>query len=254
VPVDDIIMYSSDTDMTPFDKGAYASSTTFISGGAVKKAAEDVRRQIIAVAARMLEDDPARLTLHDRRVWTPAGHSVTVEEVALQSLHRAEQHQIMATASHMSYESPPPFSATFAEVEVDTETGEVRVLKLVDAVDAGKIINPQTAEGQIEGGLTQALGYGLSEEMLYDSKGALLTRDFSSYRIFTAIDMPRLTPILVETDEPSGPFGAKAIAEIPIDGAAPAIANAVFDATGVRIRQIPLTPERVWRALQGAPR
>lgn len=249
VTMDDIIIYSSDTDMTPFDKGAYASSTTFISGGAVKKAAEDVRRQIVAVAAQMLEEDPARLTVHDRRVWTPSGLSVTIEQVALQSLHRSDQHQIMATASHMSYESPPPFAATFAEVEVDTETGEVRVLKLVDAVDAGTIINPLTAEGQVEGGLTQGLGYATSEEMLYDDKGSLLTRDFSAYRIYTAVDMPRLLPILVETNEPSGPFGAKAIAEIPIDGAAPAIANAVFAATGVRIRQIPLTPERVWRAL-----
>ncbi len=254
VRVDDIIMYSSDTDMTPFDTGAYASSTTFISGGAVKKAAEDVRQQIVAVAGQMLEEDPARLTLHDRRVWTPAGHSVTIEEVALQSLHRNEQRQIMAVASHMSYESPPPFSATFAEVDVDTETGEVRVLKLVDAVDAGKIINPQTAEGQVEGGLTQALGYGVSEEMVYDGKGALLTRDFSSYRIYTAMDMPQLVTILVETNEPSGPFGAKAVAEIPLDGAAPAIANAVFAATGVHIRQIPLTPERVWRALQSTHR
>jgi putative selenate reductase molybdopterin-binding subunit len=203
----------------------------------------------VAVAAQMLEDDPALLTCHDRRVWTPSGHSVTIEEVALHATHSADQHQIMAVASRMSYESPPPFSATFAEVEVDTETGEVRVLRVVDAVDAGRIINPQTAEGQVEGGLAQALGYGLCEEMLYDDKGALLTRDFTSYRIYTAMDMPDLTPILVETDEPSGPFGAKAIAEIPIDGAAPAIANAVFDATGVRIRQIPLTPERVWRAL-----
>ncbi len=250
VAVDDIIMYSSDTDMTPFDTGAYASSTTFISGGAVKKAAEDVRQQICAVAAQMLEEDPARLALHDRQVWTPSGHSVTIEQVALQSLHRNEQHQIMATASHMSYESPPPFAATFAEVAVDTETGEVRVLKLVAAVDAGKIINPLTAQGQVEGGLAQALGYGVSEEMLYDGKGALLTRDFNSYKIYTALDMPVLATILVETYEPSGPFGAKAVAEIPLDGAAPAIANAVFDATGVRIRQIPLTPERVWRAIR----
>jgi putative selenate reductase molybdopterin-binding subunit len=250
VRVEDIIMYSSDTDVTPFDTGAYASSTTFISGGAVKKAAEDVRGQIIARAAQMLRDDPSGLTLHDRRVWAPSGRSVTIEDVALHSLHTAEQHQIMASASHMSYESPPPFSATFAEVEVDTETGEVRVINLVDAVDAGTIINPQTAEGQIEGGLAQALGYGVCEEMLYDAKGMLLTRDFGTYKIYTAMDMPHLTSILVPTNEPSGPFGAKAVAEIPMDGAAPAIANAVFDATGVRIRQIPLTPERVWRGLR----
>jgi len=122
----------------------------------------------------------------------------------------------------------------------------------VDAVDAGTIINPQTAEGQIEGGMTQALGYATCEEMRYDDKGALLTRDFATYKIYSAADMPELVSILVDTDEPSGPFGAKAVAEIPMDGVAPAVANAVFDATGVRIRQIPLTPERVWRGVRAA--
>ncbi|MFQ6016162.1 MAG: molybdopterin-dependent oxidoreductase, partial [Anaerolineae bacterium] len=250
-PIEDILIYSSDTDFTPFDKGAYASSTTFISGGAVKKAAEDVRQQIIAVAARMLEVDGAILHLADSRVWAPDGRSVTLEEVALESLHHAEQHQIMATASHMSYECPPPFAAQFAAVEVDIETGEVRVLELVSAVDAGRIINPPMAEGQVEGSMAQALGYAVCEEMIFDPEGRLLNPRFGDYKIFAAGEMPRLVTILVETEEPSGPFGAKAVAEIPMDGVAPAVANAVFDATGVRIRQLPLTPERVWRALYG---
>ncbi len=251
VPVSDIIIYSSDTDFTPFDTGAYASSTTYISGGAVKKAAEQVREQICEVAGRMLNAPPAMLKLENRRVYAPDGRSVSLSEVALRSLHVEFQHQIMATASMMTYDSPPPFAAQFAEVEVDTETGEVRVIKIVSAVDCGRAINPATAEGQIEGGATQALGYGVCEEMRYDEQGALLTTDFTSYHIFRADEMPAMETMLIETSDPYGPYGAKAVAEIPIDGVAPAIANAVADALGVRVREAPITPERVWRTLKG---
>lgn len=248
----DIIVYAADTDMTPFDKGAYASSTTFISGGSVKKAAEDVARQIKEVAGRIMEENPAHLSLHDGRVWSPSGESITLEQVALHSLHQEDQHQIMATASHMSYQSPPPFACQMVEAEVDIETGEVRVLKMVMAVDCGRVINPATAEGQIEGGMTQALGYGLCEEMVYDEKGRMVNARFGDYKILQADEMPELVAIFVPTNEPTGPFGAKAVAEIPMDGVHPALANAVADATGVRIRQIPLTPERVWHALREA--
>jgi putative selenate reductase molybdopterin-binding subunit len=161
-----------------------------------------------------------------------------------------DQQQIMATASHMSYQSPPPFAAQFAEVEVDTETGQVTVTKLVMAVDCGTAINPQASEGQIEGGMAQALGYAVCEDMVYDDQGRLLVKRFGDYRIFSADEMPELQAILVPTYEPSGPFGAKAVAEIPMDGVAPAVANAVFHATGARIRDLPLTPEKVWRALR----
>ncbi len=249
VHVEDIIMHSSDTDFTPFDTGAYASSTTYISGGATKKAAEQVRAQILEVAGNMLNANPETLTIKDRVITAPNGQTVTVSQVALHSLHVENQRQIMSTASWMSYESPPPFAAQGAEVEVDTETGVVRVLKTVSAVDAGRVINPITAEGQIEGGATQALGYGICEERVYDAKGVLLTTDLSDYRIYSAPDMPVMETYIVETSDPFGPFGAKAIAEIPIDGMAPAVANAVADALGIRIRQIPLTPERVLRAI-----
>ncbi len=250
VPVSDIIIHSSDTDFTPFDTGAYASSTTYISGGAVKKAAEQVREQICEVAGRMLNAPPAALRLENRRVYAPDGRSVSISDVALRSLHVENQHQIMATASTMSFDSPPPFAAQFAEVEVDTETGAVRVVKMVSAVDCGRAINPATAEGQIEGGATQALGYGVCEEMRYDEQGALLTADFTNYHIFRADEMPAMETYLIETSDPYGPYGAKAVAEIPIDGMAPAIANAVADALGVRVREAPLTPERVWRAMR----
>ena len=176
---------------------------------------------------------------------------MTLETVALHSLHQAEQHQIMATASHMSYVSPPPFAAQYAEVEVDTQTGQVTVTKLLMAVDCGIAINPVTATGQVEGGMVQALGYAISEEMVYDEQGRLLNPRLGDYRIFAADEVPELGAILVQTYEPSGPYGAKAIAEIPMDGVAPAIASAIYDATGVRLRSLPFTPERVWRALQG---
>ena len=260
VPLADVIIYSSDTDFTPFDTGAYASSTTYISGGAVKKAAEQARGQIFERAARMLKYDrrdvpPERLYagmyLKDRRAYLPDGRSVSLAEVALNSLHAEPQTQIMATASHMSYESPPPFAAQYAEVEVDTQTGQVTVKKLVMAVDCGTAINPVAATGQIEGGMAQALGYTVCEEMAYDEQGSLLTRRFADYHIFTADEMPELQAILVPTYEPSGPFGAKAVAEIPMDGVAPAVANAVCHAVGVRIRDLPITPEKVWRELSG---
>ncbi len=248
-PLNDIIIYSSDTDFTPFDTGAYASSTTFISGGAVKKAAEQVREQIMARAALMLKTTTDGMTLRDRHVTAADGQRVSLADVALHSLHVADHEQIMATASHMSMHSPPPFGATYAEVEVDTETGQVTVKKLLMAVDCGTAINPRTAEGQIEGGLVQALGYAVSEEMVYDAAGRSLATRFGDYRIFQADEVPEVQAILVPTYEPSGPYGAKAVAEIPMDGVAPAIANAVHHAVGARIRDLPITPEKVWRKI-----
>ncbi|NJL92388.1 MAG: molybdopterin-dependent oxidoreductase [Anaerolineae bacterium] len=250
VPLEDIIIYSSDTDMTPFDTGAYASSTTYISGTAVKRAAESVRDQIIERVVLMLDLPSAEgIVLRDRYAWSPDGRGVSLERVALHSLHQDQQRQIMGTASYVSMESPPPFGAQFAEVEVDLETGQVVVKRLVMAVDCGVVINPVTASGQVEGGMVQALGYGHCEAMIYDDQGVMLNPLIGSYRIYAAHEMPELEVILVQTVEPSGPFGAKAVAEIPKDGVAPALANAVYDAVGSRIRDIPLVPEAVWRVV-----
>src|SRR5260221_12370331 len=231
--LDKVIMYSSDTDFTPFDPGAYASSTTYISGGAVKKAAEGVRWQIQKVAGSMLDvKDFETLRLANARVFAPDGRSVTLEQVALHSLHKIDQHQIMATASHMSLASPPPFAAQYAEIEVDTETGQVTVKKLVMAVDCGIAINPISATVQVEGGMTQALGYAHCEEMVYDDDGTPLATRFGEYRLYQAHEMPETRVIFVETFEPTGPFGAKAVAEIPKDGVTPAPASAIHDPTG----------------------
>ncbi len=256
--VTDIIAYSSDTDFTPFDKGAYASSTTYISGRAAQIAAEQVAGQMRNVAANMFNKDadddalvgPEVLELRDQAVWTPDGRSVTHREVALNSLHHEDQHQIMGIASYVSPESPPPFGAQFATITLDIETGQFTVDELVMAVDSGVIINPVTASGQIEGGMVQALGYAHCEEMAFDDNGSMLNRQFDGYKIYRADEMPDLGVIFIETYEESGPFGAKAVAEIPLDGVGPAICNAVYDACGVWVLDAPILPEKVWRALQ----
>jgi len=251
VPIEDMITYSSDTDFTPFDKGAYASSTTYISGTAAVNAAKICAERIRVRAAMMLKlDKHDDIKLMNRQAIAPDGRTVSLAEIALDSLHKNNQEQIMGVASYVSPVSPPPFAAQFAEVTVDSETGAVTVDKLVMAVDSGVIVNPLTASGQIEGGMTQALGYAVCEEMRYDEKGNAIERDLDRYHIFRADEMPALETIFVETFEPSHPFGVKAVAEIPMDGVAPAVGNAILDAIGVNVEEIPATPERVWMAMK----
>ncbi|MEA3349465.1 MAG: molybdopterin cofactor-binding domain-containing protein [Chloroflexota bacterium] len=251
IPLNDVIVYSSDTDFTPFDKGAYASSTTYISGGAVRKAALKIKGQILEHAALMLDiPNVVGLKLENRQVIAPDGQSVTLAEVALSSLHQQNQHQIMANASHTSPLSPPPTAAQFAEIVVDTQTGGIKVERLLMVVDCGRVINPVTAAGQVEGGISQALGFTLTEEMLFDQDGQPLNPSLDKYHIPRASDMPATDVIFVQTDEPSGPFGAKSVSEVSIDGVAPAMASAIHNATGVWMREVPYTPERVMTALR----
>lgn len=250
VPLEDIKVYSSDTDMTPFDTGAYASSTTYISGTAALRAAEAARKRIKERAAMLLDvEQPCSIELRDRRAYAPDGRSVSMEDIALDSLHTQEQEQIMGTASHVSPECPPPFAAQVVEVEVDIDTGQVTVIKMVMAVDCGVAINPVTASGQVEGGMLQALGYAHCEEYAFDEHGRMTNDSFGPYRIYRADEMPATAVYLVQTLEDSGPFGAKAVAEIPKDGVAPALRNAILDAVGVAMNDLPFTPERVWRAM-----
>jgi len=244
-------VFSSDTDLTPYDTGAYASSTTYITGMAAKKAAEEIRRKVLARAVRMLSEKRGDLTLENGRV-KGRKKSISLGEVCADALYEHDQEQIMATASHISYDCPPPFAAHFADVAVDTETGQVRVLKYVAAVDCGTAINPQLAEGQTLGGIHMGLGYALSEEYQFDDRGRLMNPRFLDYKILSASDMPEIKVILVPTFEPTGPFGAKSVSEIPTNGPAPAIGNAIFHALGVRLREVPFTPERVLKALRNA--
>ncbi|HSM69987.1 MAG TPA: molybdopterin cofactor-binding domain-containing protein, partial [Anaerolineales bacterium] len=255
VPLEDMICYSSDTDFTPFDKGAYASSTTYISGTAAVNAAKICAERIRVRATMMLDLDESQapnIKLENSTAIAPDGRSVSFADIALDSLHKNNQEQIMGVASYVSPVSPPPFAAQFAEVTVDTETGQVTVDKLIMAVDSGVIVNPLTASGQIEGGMTQALGYAVCEEMRYDEEGSAIERDLDRYHIFRADEMPALETIFVETFEPSHPFGVKAVAEIPMDGVAPAVGNAIYDALGINIDENPTTPERGWRSMRAS--
>ncbi|NUM35810.1 MAG: molybdopterin-dependent oxidoreductase [Candidatus Brocadiae bacterium] len=253
VPTENILVYSSDTDLTPFDTGAYASSTTYVSGNAVKLAAEKVKLQIQQRAALLLGiSHPEEIVLKEQKAIALDGRFVPFDKIALHSLHEYDQQQIMATASFVAQASPPPFAAQFAEIEIDTQTGQVTVKKLLMVVDCGVAINPVTATGQIEGGMVQALGYGHCEEMVYDDKGRMVNTELGPYKIYQANEMPEMEVVLIQTVEETGPFGAKAAGEIPKDGVAPAIGSAIYNATGVRIREIPYTPQKVWQALQKA--
>jgi Aerobic-type carbon monoxide dehydrogenase, large subunit CoxL/CutL homologs len=253
VALEDIIVTTSDTDVVPFDKGAYASSTTFVSGGAVRKAAKEVRKRIQEHAALMLDvEDPYSLELSERRVIAPDGRSVTMQEVALSSLHNLDQHQIMGIASHISQVSPPPTAAQFAEISLDTETGKISIDRLLMLVDCGRVINPLTAVGQVEGGMSQGVGFALSEEMTFDAEGRANERDYLTYNLPRFKDAPVMDVIFVQSDEPSGPFGAKSVSELSIDGVAPAIASAIFNATGVWMRNLPYTPDKVLAGLEKA--
>jgi putative selenate reductase molybdopterin-binding subunit len=240
--IDQVIVTSSDTDLTPFDVGAYASSTTYVTGTAVQRAAEDVAGQLRTIAADILRTDSDGLELVDGRIVAPDERSVSLEEVALRSLYGVRQKQPAATASAVLDTSPPPFLASFAEVAVDLDTGRIRIVDWVAAADCGTAIHPSLAAGQVEGALANGIGYALYEDLAVDDTGRARGSDLGRYKIPSALDLPRLEVVLVDSYEPTGPMGAKSIAEIGINAPLPCIANAVHDATGVWLTRSPLHP------------
>jgi len=248
VSIDDVFMHTSDTYSVPFETNVNDFSALYSNGGAVKKAAEQVRRQILSVAGRMLNAMPETLKVNNGVIKTAQGQQITIAQVASHALY-VENRQIMTTSSWKTASVPMAFAAQGVEVEVDFETGVVRVIKAVSAVDVGNPLNPMLLEGQIQGSAAQALSMGLCEELSYDQNGTLLTTDLQDYHIFSTTDIPEMQTYLVETNDPSELFGAKSVSVVPFYGMAPAIANAVLDAADIRIRQLPLTPERVLRAL-----
>jgi len=254
VPLEMMIVTSSDTDMTPFDVGAYASSTTYVSGNAVVKAAKQVREQIAAVASELLDCKAEDVALQDASAVGPDGKAVSLERVCQRAMYEADQFQIAATASFVPSESPPPFLANFAEVAVNTETGRVKVLHYVAAIDCGVAIHPKQAEGQVEGSIVNGLGYALHEEMILSSRGRVRNPSLFDYKIPGAMDIPKMEVHLVDSYEPTGPMGAKSVGEIGINGPIPTIANAIYDAVGVRLYETPFTPERVLAAIQARER
>lgn len=247
---EDIIVYSSDTDMTPFDVGAYASSTTYLSGMAVKNAAEEVKKQIVQVTESMLQEKDAEYCFEEGIVKSSTGKSVTLSEVALYALYQENQFQIGTIGSAISHSSPPPFSAHFVEVAVDTETGKITIEKYVAAVDCGTAINPKLAEGQTEGAVFNGISYAMTENYILNDRGKMLNPNFRHYKTLKSNDIKEVKTILVPTFEPTGPYGAKSVSEISINGAMPAISNAVYNATGVRLLDAPFTPDRVLAAIK----
>ncbi len=246
----DIIVLSSDTDITPFDKGAYASSTTYTSGMAVKNLAEKIKKQILEYASVLMNYPVNELELREKAVFHPkTEESLSFTEIGTKALYTENQQQIGAVASELARKSPPPFCAHFAEIEVDIETGRVKVLRYVAAVDCGTPINPKLVIGQTEGALVNGLGYALSERYCFNAQGRMLNPSFGNYKVMTTIDLPEIETIIVKTYEPTGPFGAKSIGEPNISGPMPCLSNAIYDAIGIRITEPPYTPDRVLKAI-----
>jgi len=247
--MDDMVVYSSDSDLTPFDTGAYASSTTYVSGNAVFRAASIMRKMLIKEAAHVFKV-PMDDVVFDGKHFTSDEHSISINELSNRLYYNEDQKQLVATGSYVGTKSPPPFMAGFAEIEIDTETCEFHVEHYVSVVDCGTTINPMLARGQVEGGIVQGTGMAVYEEVIYSKSGQLVTNDFMNYRIPSRHEIRKLTTEFADSYEESGPFGAKSVGEIGIDTPPAAIANAIFNALGVRITTLPITPEKIRKALR----
>jgi putative selenate reductase molybdopterin-binding subunit len=251
VDMDQVSILSGDTDNTPYDTGAYASSGTFFSGGASKKAAEDLKKRILEAAGRMLEADPETLRLsYPGKVVDSYGNSVSYWDIAQFTQAGLGSGQLVGYASFTTEDSAFPYGAHFVQVAVNERTGEIRVEKYFALQDCGTPVNPELALGQMYGGVLKSIGHSLYEQMILDEDGRCETTTLRDYGVPMISELPdEFEAILVPTDDPYGPFGSKSVSEISCNGAAPAIANAIHDAVGVWIRDWPFTAEKILRAL-----
>lgn len=265
IPVENISIVAADTDATPYNWAVSASRITYTNGNAVRLAAEDAKRQILSIAAKFLEADSTNLEIEDGivRVKGDSSRSLDMHEVGGIS-HWVTHGPIIGKSSFMveghEYDLNKTkgypfgtmagfiFGVHVVEVEVDEATGKVQVVNAIAAHDVGKAVNPSNVEGQIQGGLMQGVGYALFEELVCE-QGKIKNANLLDYKIPTAMDIPFIDPIIVEEKEPTGPFGAKGVGEPVLVATAPAVANAIKNATGVRVKDLPLSMERVWKAL-----
>ncbi|MFT4890327.1 MAG: putative selenate reductase molybdopterin-binding subunit [Halobacteriales archaeon] len=245
--LEDIVVEAADTDTTPHDYGAYASSTTYISGNAVKEAAEEAEERLRYWGAKLLDEPAENLETRDGEVRSvETGESVTLEEIGYESIYgEDEREHVMGQGSFCTDESPAPYGAQFVDVTVDDRTGEYEINQLVLAIDCGRAIDPGEAEGQVEGAQHMSLEYATRDLLDFDADGRPQVTDFDEYGMPRATEQPPMETILVETHEPSGPFGAKSIGEVPTNPLPPALANAVRQAVGVRVTALPITPEKI---------
>ncbi len=248
--ITNVTVQSGDTDMAPFDTGAYASSGTYFSGGAARNAAEKLREKILMEAAAVLETTPEKLDIEFPGVIVGGKEKLDYARLAWYTQGGEGSGQIVATSSFTTEEFSFPYGAHFCQVAVNVRTGKVKVQKYYALQDCGTPINPEYAKGQVFGGVLKSIGHALYEEMLFDDEGHCLNPDLRSYGVPMIGDLPDDFRVeLVETDDPHGPFGAKSIAEISVNGAAPALANAIHDACGVWMRKWPFSPENILREL-----
>ena len=249
--VDNIAVFGADTDASPYDSGSYASSTTYITGKAVEKACAELKERICSIAAEMLGCAASEMVFEGRQVRRIG----TEETVSLTDIGYKSQvfntQAAEATASHSSPVSPPPYMVGMVEIELDKETGLVTILDYMAVVDCGIPINPALARIQTEGGIVQGIGHTLMEDVRYDHNGKPIGSSFMQYKIPTRLDMGKLHVEFEHSYEPTGPFGAKSIGEIVINTPAPALAHAIYRATGVWHRELPITPEKIALSLSG---
>ncbi|MBI4321907.1 MAG: xanthine dehydrogenase family protein [Chloroflexi bacterium] len=264
--LEDIEVVPIDTDVVPFGMGSRATRVTFIAGNAVKKAAEDVRNQLVHVAAELLEANPEDIEIRDGSATVKGSPkpAYTLGQLVEAALYRRGGAPVIGKGSYDSAtEKADPktqygnvseayaFAAQVAEVEIDAETGQVQVLDVVAAHDVGKAINPAAAEGQIEGGVVQGIGYALTEEMKVEH-GKVMPTTLVDYRMPTMADIPPIRPLLVTSDELAGPFGGKGLGEAALNPTVAAIANAIFHATGIQVKSLPVTPEKMRKVLKNS--
>lgn len=244
-PVDAVSVFGADTDASPYDSGSYASSTTYVTGMAVEKACTQLKERLCAIAAEELGCDAAELRFEDGCVRHEAtGRTVSLSEIAAKSQCNCRLAP-EATAQHSSPVSPPPYMVGMVEIELDRETGVVEVLDYAAVVDCGIPINPALARIQVEGGIVQGIGHTLMEDVTRTPKGAIRESSLFTYRLPTRLDTGRINVEFEHSYEPTGPFGAKSIGEIVINTPGPALAQAIYRATGVWHRELPILPEHI---------
>lgn len=243
--VDDIIVYGVDTDVSPYDSGSYASSTTYVTGMATVKACQTLVDKMKAYGAEKLGCSVDEVEFDGEKVYSlKDGSSISRKDIG-NAIMCAGENALFATEAHSSPVSPPPFMAGAVEVEVDPETGSVKLIDYAAVVDCGTVVNPNLARVQVEGGLVQGIGMALHENITYNEKGELAENSLMQYKIPTRMDMGKLRVEFDSSYEPTGPFGAKSIGEIVINTPAPAIAQAIYNATGLRFTELPITPEKI---------
>lgn len=243
--MDKITVIAADTDVVPYDPGSYASSTTYVTGMAVVKAATELREKIIKVGSDRLNIDKEYVEFDGERVFTDS-EDISLFEIAVDFTVGPQKNQLVGYASHGSPVSPPPFIAGFVETEIDKETGKVEIIDYVAVVDCGTVINKNLAKIQVEGGIVQGIGMAMFEEVRYTDSGQMDTNTFMQYKIPARCDVGNIIVDFVETHEPTGPFGAKSVGEVVLNTPLPAIQESVFNGTGVRINTLPITPEKIF--------